>query len=83
MNTSEFWHSLDAVFGSVLGRSLASDLYLPALGATATQAMEAGVDPDDVWAELVIESGAPEEARWFHRMDMKQRQRFIDARKAQ
>lgn len=73
MKTSEFWFAVETVFGSVLGRSLTADLYLPQLGATADEALVAGVAPDDVWVALVEESGAPQEARWVHRMDLKQR----------
>lgn len=73
MKTSEFWSALDTVFGPVLGRSLAADLYLPSCGGTAVEAINAGVAPDSVWEALVAESGAPPEARWVHRMDTAQR----------
>lgn len=76
MKTSEFWLSLEAVFGHTLGHSLAQDLYLTAVGNTAVDALNAGVDPDRVWAELIAESGAPEQARWIHRMDARERRRL-------
>lgn len=69
MKTSEFWNAVDTVFGEVLGRSLTADLYLPSCRATAVEALAAGADPEDVWAALVEESGAPEAARWVHRLD--------------
>ncbi len=67
MKESEFKEALEQVFGSALGHSLAQDLYLPHLSATAVEALAAGVDPVAVWRELVAESGAPEEALWAHR----------------
>lgn len=73
MKTSEFWSALDTVFGEAFGRSLATDLYLPACGATAVEALERGSAPIDVWMALIDESGAGEEARWVHRMDVKER----------
>lgn len=69
MKSSEFWNALEAVFGPSLGRSLVVDLYLPPLRATAADALGAGVDPEVVWAALVEETGAGEEARWVHRRD--------------
>ena len=69
MKTSEFWNALEAVYGPSLGRSLVVDLHLPVLGSTASQALESGVDPERVWAALVEETGAGEEARWAHRRD--------------
>ena len=73
MKTSEFWSALDAVFGETLGRSLASDLYLPAFGGTAVEALNRGVAPIEVWMSFVDESGASEDARWIHRMDPQER----------
>lgn len=67
MTESEFWKSLEQVFGSALGHSLASDLYLASLSGTAREALAAGVKPDLVWVALVDEAGAGEEARWVHR----------------
>lgn len=51
------------------------DLYLPACSGTAQDALERGVEPDDVWAALIEETGQSEEARWVHRIDPKQRRR--------
>ena len=67
MTESEFWDALEKVFGSALGRSLASDLHLPALGGTASEALAAGAKPIEVWNELVDASGRGEDARWVHR----------------
>lgn len=71
MKTSEFWNALEAVYGPSLGRSLVVDLYLPTLRSTSSRALESGVDPELVWAALVEETGAGEEARWVHRRDPK------------
>lgn len=75
MKLSEFWHALETVYGPALGRSLVVDLYLPAIAATASQALAAGRDPDEVWAALVQETGKGEEARWVHRRDPKKDRR--------
>ena len=52
MKHSEFYEAVEATFGSALGRSYVSDLYLASLGATARDALSAGVNPDEVWATL-------------------------------
>ncbi len=70
---SEFWAAVDDVFGPTLGRSMAADLYLPSLGATAQAAIESGCDPDHVWAALVEETGRGPQVRWIHRIDPKDR----------
>lgn len=73
MTLSEFWDALETVFGPALGRSLVRDLHLPALGATAQEALDAGRPPDEVWAALVAETDAGEEARWVHRRARRRR----------
>ncbi|MDO5060605.1 MAG: DUF3046 domain-containing protein [Actinomycetaceae bacterium] len=67
MTISEFWNSLETVFGSCYGRSLVGDLYLPKLGGTAEQALKQGVAPDTIWAELIKETEMGEEYLWAHR----------------
>ena len=67
MTVSEFWFSLDTVFGSVLGRSLVSDLVLPGFGVTAVEALAADEAPFEVWKALVVETGVEESALWVHR----------------
>ena len=74
MKHSEFYEAVEATFGSALGRSYVSDLYLASLGATARDALSAGVDPDEVWATLCEETGR-EDARWIHRVDPRERGR--------
>ena len=71
MKESEFWNALEQVFTPALGRSLASDLYLPALGDTAAAALQEGVPPQRVWTALVDETDAGEAARWVHRQPRK------------
>lgn len=73
MKRSEFWESVEAVFGSVLGRSYVDDIHLPSLDATSASALEAGVDPQIVWNALVEEMGAGERARFIYRVDAKDR----------
>lgn len=67
MTISEFWKSIEAIFGSCYGRSLVGDLFLPKLGGTAEQALKGGVDPEVIWDELIRETDMGEEARWVHR----------------
>ncbi len=71
MKLSEFWNALETVYGPALGRSLVVDLYLSEVRATATEALDAGVEPDVVWAALIEETGKGEDARWVHRRDRK------------
>ena len=61
---------------ATLGRSLTADLYLPALRATCVEALEQGISPDEVWGELVRESGSDEAVRWVHRMNSKDREKL-------
>ncbi|QWW18962.1 DUF3046 domain-containing protein [Schaalia sp. 19OD2882] len=75
MKLSEFWAAVDAVHGPVLGRSHATDLHLPHLGATAVEALQRGDDPRLVWQEYVRETDADESALWIHRVDPKDRRR--------
>ncbi|MDO5721008.1 MAG: DUF3046 domain-containing protein [Actinomycetaceae bacterium] len=67
MTISEFWRSVEAIYGSCYGRSLVGDLYLPELGSTASQALRRGVEPIRIWDALVNETDMGEEARWVHR----------------
>ncbi|MDO5033922.1 MAG: DUF3046 domain-containing protein [Actinomycetaceae bacterium] len=69
MTVSEFWKSIEAVYGSCYGRSIVGDLFLPKLGGTAEQALMGGVDPEVIWDELVRETDMGEEARWVHRRE--------------
>ena len=77
MKHSEFYDAVEATFGSALGRSYVSDLYLASLGATARDALSAGVNPDEVWATLCEETGR-EDARWIHRVDPRERGALTD-----
>ena len=74
MKHSEFYEAVEATFGSALGRSYVSDLYLASLGATARDALAAGANPDEVWARLGEDTGR-EDARWIHRIDPRERGR--------
>lgn len=67
MTISEFWNSLENVFGSCYGRSLVDDLYLPKLGGTAEQALKLGIAPAEIWEQLILETEMDETALWAHR----------------
>ncbi len=67
MRQSEFWEALELAFGSAAGHSLASDLHLLKVDATARDALENGADPDVVWKALIEESGVDPSLRWVHR----------------
>ncbi len=73
MRRSEFWEALELAFGPAPGHSLAADLYLLAVDATAVEALENGVDPERVWEALIEESGADPSLRWVHRRAKKRR----------
>lgn len=66
MNRSEFQKALEKVYGSALGLSLAQDLYLPQVRATAQEALDADVKPLEVWKALTEETGREDET-WAHR----------------
>lgn len=70
MTESEFWGAIEEVYGSALGRSLASELYLLECRGTAVEAMAAGVPLEQIWEELVRETGQTVEARWVHRRSL-------------
>lgn len=67
MKHSEFWQAVETVHGAGLGRSLARDLVLSAIGATAEEALAQGVSPQLVWQALCDETGASPEQRWVYR----------------
>jgi len=60
---SEFLRAVDDEFG---GRSvtLLHDLVLPGLGRTASDALEGGVPPREIWLALCAETDVPEERRY-------------------
>ena len=59
---TEFHELVEAQFGSVRGSSLLLDHVLTQLGGrTAAQAIEAGVEPRDVWRALCADFGVPRE----------------------
>ena len=69
MTVSEFWKSIEAVFGSCYGRSIVGDLFLPKLGGTAEQALMSGLEPEVIWDEVIRETDMGDEARWVHRRE--------------
>lgn len=71
---SEFWANVDDAFGSARGRSLAMDMTISALDSrTAAQAIEEGVEPQRVWEALVEQMGLPEQYRFWHLIDPRDR----------
>lgn len=60
MRLTEFHELVEAQFGSVRGGSLLVDHVLTRLGGrTAVQAIEAGVEPRDVWRALCADFDVP------------------------
>jgi len=57
---TEFHELVDAQFGTVRGASLLVDHVLTSIGGrTAAQAIEAGVEPRDVWRALCADFDVP------------------------
>jgi len=64
MRRSEFDRAVADEFGP-RGGSLMNDLVLAAVGGrTPTDALDAGVDPRDVWLALCVETDVPPERRY-------------------
>ncbi|MCG5433850.1 DUF3046 domain-containing protein [Mycobacterium sp. MYCO198283] len=60
MRLTEFHELVDSQFGAIRGRSLLVDHVLTSLGGrTPAQAIEAGVDPRDVWRALCADFDVP------------------------
>ncbi|MDV3125123.1 DUF3046 domain-containing protein [Mycobacterium sp. 21AC1] len=60
MRLTEFHVLVEGQFGSMRGRSLLVDHVLAAIGGrTATQAIEDGVDPREVWRALCADFDVP------------------------
>jgi hypothetical protein len=65
MRLSEFRIAVADEFGDGYGRVLVNDLVLGVLGGrTAAQALDAGLDPRDVWLALCDASDVPAERRY-------------------
>lgn len=64
MRHSEFWGLVSEVLGP-RGESLSRDYVLSQFaGRTASQALEAGFAPKEVWFALCDAADVPEELRW-------------------
>ncbi|WP_328354472.1 DUF3046 domain-containing protein [Mycobacterium sp. NBC_00419] len=60
MRLTEFNELVEAQFGSVRGSSLVVDHVLTKLGGrTAEQALEAGVEPREIWRALCADFDVP------------------------
>lgn len=65
MKLSEFWRAIGDEFGESYGRTVAQDMVLGALGGrTASQALDAGLDPRDVWFALCDAMDVPTSRRY-------------------
>lgn len=64
MRVSEFWTLVTDEFGDAYGRSLAADQHLMAIGdRTAREALDAGVEPKQIWTALCDAMDVPPERR--------------------
>ncbi|MDQ0645259.1 DUF3046 domain-containing protein [Microbacterium murale] len=64
MRRSEFLRAVDLEFGA-RASTLTTDLVLDALGnRTASEALDAGVAPRDIWLALCAETDVPAERRY-------------------
>ncbi|HHU09351.1 MAG TPA: DUF3046 domain-containing protein [Intrasporangiaceae bacterium] len=62
---SEFWTLMRDEFGDGPAQALANSHVLGALeNRTATEALEAGIPPREVWLALVKDMDVPEERWW-------------------
>ncbi len=65
MRHREFWQLVDEVFGPGYGRALTREQVLGALGdLTPVQALDAGIQPRDVWHALCDAMDVPDKDRW-------------------
>ncbi|MEU1429611.1 DUF3046 domain-containing protein [Nocardia sp. NPDC056611] len=63
MRLTEFQELMHTEFGTARADALLADHVLPSMGRTGAQAIEAGVDPRDVWRALCAEFDVPK-SRW-------------------
>lgn len=64
MRRSEFLRAVEAEFGA-RGESLMSDLVLSSLGGrTASEALEGGLPPREIWLALCAATDVPESRRY-------------------
>lgn len=63
MRRSEFLRAVDDEFGAH-AVPLLNDLVLPGFGRTATEALDAGVPPREIWLALCEETDVPAERRY-------------------
>ncbi|MDR2722413.1 MAG: DUF3046 domain-containing protein [Cellulomonadaceae bacterium] len=72
MRLREFWQLVDEVFGPAIGRSLAREQVLSALGGrTPLEALDANWEPRDVWHALCDAMDVPDARRWGDNIDRK------------
>ncbi|GAA3665653.1 DUF3046 domain-containing protein [Microbacterium marinilacus] len=63
MRRSEFLRAVDDEFGA-RASSLLNDLVLPGIGRTASEALDVGVPPRDIWLALCVETDVPPSRRY-------------------
>lgn len=65
MRISEFWRLMDEEFGPQYSRTLARDLVISELGGRAPMgALEAGIEPRQVWNAVCDMQEVPPSRRW-------------------
>jgi hypothetical protein len=60
---TDFTELLHAEFGAARGDSILADHVVSGLGKTGAQAIDAGIDPREVWRALCAEFDVPR-SRW-------------------
>lgn len=72
MKISEFRQAVHLVYGSTYGDSLCQDLFLPAFGSSANEAISAGGNVQEVWESLLAETQQDPELAFVYRFDQRQ-----------
>ncbi|MGO1410009.1 MULTISPECIES: DUF3046 domain-containing protein [unclassified Microbacterium] len=62
MKRSEFHRAVDDEFGA-RAATLIADLVLPPFGRTASEALDVGIAPRDIWQALCDETDVPDQRR--------------------
>lgn len=69
MRSSEFWELMREEFGATYADTLAREHVVSALGErTPVQALDAGIDPREVWLAVCADLQVPRE-RWWGKQD--------------
>ncbi|MBJ8345009.1 DUF3046 domain-containing protein [Antrihabitans sp. YC2-6] len=63
MRLTDFRELVQTEFGTARGDAILTDHVLPKFGRTGAQAIEAGIDPREVWRAMCAEFDVPR-TRW-------------------